>query len=387
MEKNKTEKNGNNDGKHRIFSFAICAAIAVAAAAALILCGETGFERYGNASTPAPESAAKTAAPTLEGGTGNNRRDEAEGGALSTPQPQDGALQHVKTTIFADGNPVVTLASGRAAEELAEAVRMHFDGFVNRSGAVTSFLNEISFAAADENAEIVSYDEAFAFLTGSSSPLRVQSRLVEHEFVTLPFETTTFESENFYYGTRFVAEYGRSGKKINVHEYIYINGALQSERTLESELLSAPLGERIIIGTRPRPTAGGVTAAGEYPVSSVVFARPVDAAVTSFFGMINGSMHEGIDFAAAEGSSCTAAASGVVIAVLERGSMGVTVDIRHENGFVTRYAGLAAANTALGARVGAGDRIGTVGANGLHFGIYANGVPCDPRAYISSPAQ
>ena len=295
-------------------------------------------------------------------------------------------MAHVKTTVIADGSPIATLASGSAAEELIEAVRTYFDGFVNKSGAVTSFLNEIGFVEADENAAVMPYDEAFAFLTGSSTPLRVQSRLIEHEFVTIPYEVSTVNSSDFYCGTRFVAEYGRNGKKMSAYEYIYINGTLQSSRMLESEYLDLPLKETVIIGTRPRPAANGITT-GEYPASGIAFARPVDAAVVRFFGLLNGSMHEGVDFAANRGENCKAAAAGTVIAVLERGSMGLTVYVRHENGFATVYAGLEKAHVSVGTTVAAGDIIGTAGADGIHFGIYANGVPCDPKAYISGLMQ
>lgn len=125
------------------------------------------------------------------------------------------------------------------------------------------------------------YDEAFAFLTGSSTPLRVQSRLIEHEFVTIPYEVSTVNSSDFYCGTRFVAEYGRNGKKMSAYEYIYINGTLQSSRMLESEYLDLPLKETVVIGTRPRPAANGITT-GEYPASGIAFARPLMLLLCAF---------------------------------------------------------------------------------------------------------
>ena len=366
--------------------------LADVAAVALILLGRTGAERYGSASVPATDDTAdagqENAATFDENGDGENRGFTVEPTeeVSDTPFPQGETLAHVKTTVIADGSPIATLASGSAAEELIEAVRTYFDGFVNKSGAVTSFLNEIGFVEADENAAVMPYDEAFAFLTGSSTPLRVQSRLIEHEFVTIPYEVSTVNSSDFYCGTRFVAEYGRNGKKMSAYEYIYINGTLQSSRMLESEYLDLPLKETVVIGTRPRPAANGITT-GEYPASGIAFARPVDAAVVRFFGLLNGSMHEGVDFAANRGDNCKAAAAGTVVAVLERGSMGLTVYVRHENGFATVYAGLEKAHVSVGTTVAAGDIIGTAGADGIHFGIYANGVPCDPKAYISGLTQ
>ncbi len=386
------EKNDETCRKHSVISFIVCAVFA-AAAAALILFGRTGAERYSSASVPATDDITNTekenAAPRGENEDGENHGltvEPTEEAVSGTPFPQGETLAHVKTTVIADGIPIATLASGSAAEELIEAVRVYFDGFVNGSGAVTSFLNEISFVEADENAAVMPYDEAFAFLTGSGTPLRVQSRLIEHEFATILHEVTTVNSSDFYCGTRFVAEYGRNGKKMSAYEYIYINGMLQSSRMLENEYLDLPLKETVIIGTRPCPEANGVTT-GEYPASGIAFARPVDAVVVRFFGLVNGSMHEGVDFAANRGENCKAAAAGTVIAVLERGSMGLTAYVRHENGFATVYAGLEKACVSIGTTVAAGDIIGTAGMDGIHFGIYADGVPCDPKAYISGLMQ
>lgn len=177
--------------------------LADVAAVALILLGRTGAERYGSASVPATDDTTdagqENAATFDENGYEENRGFTVEPTeeVSDTPFPQGETLAHVKTTVIADGSPIATLASGSAAEELIEAVRTYFDGFVNKSGAVTSFLNEIGFVEADENAAVMPYDEAFAFLTGSSTPLRVQSRLIEHEFVTIPYEVSTVNSSDF----------------------------------------------------------------------------------------------------------------------------------------------------------------------------------------------
>lgn len=155
------EKNNEAYRKHSVISFIICEVLADVAAVALILLGRTGAERYGSASVPATDDTTdagqENAATFDENGDGENRGFTVEPTeeVSDTPFPQGETLAHVKTTVIADGSPIATLASGSAAEELMEAVRTYFDGFVNKSGAVTSFLNEIGFVEADENAAVM----------------------------------------------------------------------------------------------------------------------------------------------------------------------------------------------------------------------------------------
>ena len=51
-------------------------------------------------------------------------------------------------------------------------------------------------------------------------------------------------------------------------------------------------------------------------------------------------VHNGVDIAAEAGSSVCAAAAGEVYSVYEDETMGMTVVIRHEGGYITRYASL-----------------------------------------------
>ena len=131
------EKNNEAYRKHSVISFIICEVLADVAAVALILLGRTGAERYGSASVPATDDTAdagkENAATFDENGDGENRGFTVEPTeeVSDTPFPQGETLAHVKTTVIADGSPIATLASGSAAEELIEAVRTYFDGFVN----------------------------------------------------------------------------------------------------------------------------------------------------------------------------------------------------------------------------------------------------------------
>ena len=103
--------------------------------------------------------------------------------------------------------------------------------------------------------------------------------------------------------------------------------------------------------------------------------------------------HNGMDIAADEGTPVLAAADGTVYTVYEDDTMGTTVVIRHQDGYVTKYASLAAeVSVAPGDKVTLGQRIGTVGNTALlesavgahvHFSVLQNDTPMDPNAFLS----
>ena len=98
--------------------------------------------------------------------------------------------------------------------------------------------------------------------------------------------------------------------------------------------------------------------------------------------------HRGIDYAASIGTPVMATSDGVIIHRGPKGSFGNTVEIRHSNGWVTRYAHLNGFNgdVNLGTRVRQSDVIGYVGMTGLatgphlHYEMLQNGRHQDPLA-------
>jgi murein DD-endopeptidase MepM/ murein hydrolase activator NlpD len=120
--------------------------------------------------------------------------------------------------------------------------------------------------------------------------------------------------------------------------------------------------------------------------------------ISSVFGMRKHPIlgvwrqHKGTDYAAAQGTPVRAIGDGVVIFAGQKHGYGNVVDLRHRNGYVTRYGHLSrfAAGTRVGARVGIGKTIAYVGMTGLataphlHFEVLVNGVQRDPRQALKS---
>jgi len=97
--------------------------------------------------------------------------------------------------------------------------------------------------------------------------------------------------------------------------------------------------------------------------------------------------HKGTDYAAAMGTPVRTVGDGVVIFAGRKGGYGNVIDIRHRNGFVSRYGHLRSFAKGIrpGTRVTIGSTIGAVGQSGLatgphlHFEILVNGVQRDPK--------
>ena len=104
-------------------------------------------------------------------------------------------------------------------------------------------------------------------------------------------------------------------------------------------------------------------------------------------------VHNGIDIAAEAGAEVCAAADGEVYTVYEDEQMGMTVVIRHEGGYATRYASLdAEVAVQPGDTVTAGQTIGLVGNTALmesaigdhiHFAVTCNGEAVNPADFLA----
>ncbi len=96
--------------------------------------------------------------------------------------------------------------------------------------------------------------------------------------------------------------------------------------------------------------------------------------------------HQGIDYAASSGTAVRAIGDGTVIYAGWKGGYGRVLEIRHSNGFVSRYGHLKgfAKGIRTGARVGISNTVGYVGMTGLataphlHFEVLVKGVHRNP---------
>ncbi len=100
------------------------------------------------------------------------------------------------------------------------------------------------------------------------------------------------------------------------------------------------------------------------------------------------AMHGGVDFSANYGTPVRATAAGYVRSAGDGGTLGLLVEIDHDNGIVTRYAHNSKILVTPGQRVKRGDIISEVGSTGrstsphCHYEVHVEGQSVNPLRYI-----
>lgn len=120
--------------------------------------------------------------------------------------------------------------------------------------------------------------------------------------------------------------------------------------------------------------------------------------ISSVFGMRRHPIlgvwraHRGTDYAASSGTPVRSVGDGVVVRAGRMSGYGNVVDVRHPNGFISRYGHLRgfARGVRSGTRVAIGETVGYVGMTGLataphlHFEVLVGGVQRDPRSALAA---
>jgi murein DD-endopeptidase MepM/ murein hydrolase activator NlpD len=185
---------------------------------------------------------------------------------------------------------------------------------------------------------------------------------------------------------------------IGITSYVYSSGreddAVQAANAPVSITEAADLPTAGTAATTPAetaaPTAGRL--ATQAPVQGEVLSGYAMEVLSYNQTTRDWRVHNGVDFAAAAGTAVTAAADGEVYTVYEDDQMGMTVVIRHEGGYTTRYSSLGAdVAVSAGQPVSMGQTIGTVGTSALmenalgdhvHFTVTRDDEPVDPMEFL-----
>lgn len=124
------------------------------------------------------------------------------------------------------------------------------------------------------------------------------------------------------------------------------------------------------------------------------FSWPVQGGrISSHYGGRWGRLHAGTDIAVPVGTPVSAADGGTVMHIGRDSSRGIYVDVKHENGYITRYQHLSGYSVQKGQRVAKGEEIAKSGNTGfstgphLHFSVYKGGTShadsLDPEKFLS----
>ncbi len=153
----------------------------------------------------------------------------------------------------------------------------------------------------------------------------------------------------------------------------------------------APNEEETVPSKKPASSSGASVKAS--------LTKPLDGEIITSFSedtlVFNSTLnmwmtHNGVDISAENSSEVCAALPGEVTSVMSDDSKGKVVKISHANGGETVYAGLTESIVSEGAKVNAGQKIGTAGTPAfesdigphLHFEYLADGEYRDPADYF-----
>ncbi len=189
--------------------------------------------------------------------------------------------------------------------------------------------------------------------------------------VRVVFERSTNPAGLNRIGNILAAGLERAGRELQAYRFVNTDGKAEffdeNAKSLRASFLRAPLSFRRIssvFGLRKHPILGIWRA------------------------------HKGTDYSAVAGTPVRSIGDGVVIFAGRKGGYGNAIDVRHRNGFVSRYGHLRAfaAGVRAGRAVSQGETIGYVGATGLataphlHFEVLVRGVQRDPRSALRQSA-
>ena len=206
----------------------------------------------------------------------------------------------------------------------------------------------------------------------------VQTTEVAQYKEAIPFEIKYENTANLYKKEQTVKSKGINGEKDVVAEIVRNNGIEVSRNELSATVLSQPVSQVVLVGTKEPPPLIGT--------GTLIY--PVRGTLTSRYGYRWGRLHSGIDLAAPIGTHIKAADGGKVIFAGYKGSLGYLVEIDHGGGRVTWYGHCSKLFVKKGDKVYQGQHIANVGNTGrstgphVHFEVHVNGKTKNPLSYL-----
>ena len=186
---------------------------------------------------------------------------------------------------------------------------------------------------------------------------------------------------------------------IGISGFLYYRNADKPNHSANGETIVNP-DDTPVVATNPDGTP--VTVPGNSEKKPLNTVSPLEGQTVAVYAMDSLTynettrdwrVHNGIDIAAEAGAQVCAAADGEVYTVYEDEQMGMTVVIRHEGGYATKYSSLdQQVSVKAGDAVTAGQAIGVVGntalmesaiGDHLHFGVTCDGEPVNPADFLT----
>ena len=212
----------------------------------------------------------------------------------------------------------------------------------------------------------------------------IQVEMVEEGTMSevVKYKTIKKKTDKMYKGDKVIRQKGINGKQIITGKITKINGEVVNRDLTDQKVLKEVQNEIVLIGTAKRPKTE----------PTGIFGNPLDPdsgyVITSRVGARWGRSHEGIDFGVRSGTPIYASDGGVVEISRNYGAYGLCVQIKHNDGYISRYGHCSSLLVSEGEKVYKGQKIALSGNTGrstgphLHFEIRKNGTVIDPGPII-----
>lgn len=319
---------------------------------------------------------------------------------ITTPKP---VYPEKAVNLLVDGKPLFAVAGHEVAEQL---VRVFLDECASENLSENAILLSASIDAAlstvpaDGSVEYLEYDVALNLLRKDRTLIPVRRTAERVEVRTEAFDPQTERTPLLPKGARMFRKLDTPSRTLVYTETLYQNGLPVSE----AETLSAPVragsAKTELVGTyrlpantvydpeAPNPYEGRI---GSVP-ALLSFVAPVrEGRLTGYYGLQTGEMRYGVDYTAAPETRVVAPESGTIVFLGERAGLGFVIDIRHDEGFLSRISfgtGTVAKDLMLEKHVNKSETIAVLAAPEgakeavLHYELLIDGIPYNPLYYL-----
>ncbi len=217
--------------------------------------------------------------------------------------------------------------------------------------------------------------------------LSVNVSVVEEYDTEVGFNTEYYSDDTLYSGVTRVTTEGVNGVNHLVANVTYVNNIEVARRVTSAKVISAPVTERIAMGTKipPEQYSSADAGYGKF-IWPMEVGKSKISELTAWDGGYAG--HYGIDITAYYGAPIYAGASGTVIHAGSNYGYGNCVIIDHGNGLQTLYGHCSSLAVSVGEEVVQGQLIAYEGATGyaigahLHFEVRSGNVKYNPLDYL-----
>ena len=321
--------------------------------------------------------------------------------ASPTPSPTPAAYPVNAVNLLINGTPLMALSNKDAADQLMKEY-LSICAYENLSEAehlIHAYIDaNLSVVPVDGTVEYYSYEDAKSKLLENRTLIPVVRSVERAEFSVGTIESSTGTQPSLPKGSRIFRSLGKAEHQFGLSETLYKSGiAVSASQThpltrVGSDPIPASVENGSYVYTEAEPDSDHEGPTGP-SAGDLKLIAPCKGTISSYFGLHNGVLHSGIDYALLPGDTISAPESGTVIFIGERRDYGLVIDIRHPGGFVSRLTHCASPAVDLEQHVYKGDPIAVLALEEnndnphLHYELIINGIPYNPLPYLQQSSS